>query len=139
MSDVLTKTQRSYCMSRIRGADTQPEVRLRKALWRLGLRYGLSSKLPGKPDLVIPKQKAALFVDGCFWHQCPVHSVRPRTNAAFWKKKLEANVARDRKVTLELRRLGWHVIRIWEHDVRTQPERTAARLIRMIRLRRGAG
>lgn len=130
MADVLNSKQRSYCMSCIRSENTDPELRLRKALWRLGIRYRLKSKLPGKPDLVIPGHKTALFVDGCFWHLCPIHSVRPKTNAAFWNRKLEANVERDRKVTHELRLLGWRVLRIWEHEIRLNPEGTAVRILR---------
>ena len=98
MSDVLSRAQRSYCMSRIRGRDTSPEVRLRKELWRRGLRYRLSSKLPGKPDLVFPACQTAVFVDGCFWHRCPQHFTAPRSNADFWRRKVDANVERDRRV-----------------------------------------
>lgn len=132
MADVLTPRQRSYCMSRIRGRDTKPEVRLRKALWRRGLRYRLDSGLPGRPDFVFPRYKTAIFVDGCFWHLCPIHSVRPKTNAAMWKKKLESNVNRDRRVSADLVSLGWRVIRVWEHEVRRSPEKTAGRLARII-------
>lgn len=125
MADVLTPSQRSYCMSRIRGCDTQPEVRLRKALWHLGLRYRLKSSLPGKPDLVFRSYQVVVFVDGCFWHQCPRHAVAPRTNRAFWRRKLRANVERDRRINKELRRLGWRVLRVWEHSVILRPERSA--------------
>lgn len=135
MSDVLTPAQRSYCMSRIRGVDTQPEVRLRKALWRLGLRYRLRNRLPGKPDLVFRSLNTVVFVDGCFWHSCPKHSVMPKTNQDFWQAKLRGNVERDRRVSRQLRSLGWHVIRVWEHEVRADPERAAVRLLRKIRHR----
>src|SRR5690348_11864192 len=84
-SDVHTPAQRSFNMSRIRGHNTKPEVSLRKALWRLGLRYTLNSKLPGKPDLVFPKYRTALFVDGCFWHGCSLHMNWPKNRAEFWQ------------------------------------------------------
>lgn len=137
MADVLTARQRSFCMSRIRGADTAPEVRLRKSLWALGLKYRLRSRLPGRPDMVLARWRVVVFVDGCFWHQCPRHSVRPKSNAQFWRSKLEGNVARDRRVTAELKKLGWRVIRIWEHDVEKDVVRAARRLhLRITRFER---
>jgi DNA mismatch endonuclease (patch repair protein) len=133
MYDVLTQTQRSHCMSHIRSRDTKPEVRLRKALWALGLRYRLGSRLPGKPDAVFPADRVALFVDGCFWHQCTKHAVKPKTNGTFWRSKLKANVDRDRRVNRELRALGWRVIRVWEHDIKSNTEDLALRLSSRIR------
>lgn len=119
MTDVLTKSQRSYCMSRIRGKDTKPEVALRKALWSLGYRYRLKSKLPGKPDLVFPGYRTVVFIDGCFWHRCPVHFQMPENNRQFWQDKISANVRRDRKVTQQLEVNGWQVVRVWEHEVKS--------------------
>ncbi len=116
-TDVLTPRQRSYNMSRIRGQDTRPERILRKALWQAGLRYRLKSALPGKPDLTFPSARVALFVDGCFWHACPMHVSFPKGNAEFWRLKLANNVERDRRVERELDEMGWRVIRIWEHDL----------------------
>ena len=138
MTDVLTSAQRRHCMSRIRRRDTTPEVRLRKALWALGLRYRLGSKLPGKPDLVFAANRVALFVDGCFWHLCPEHAVRPKSNQHFWQQKLEANVERDRRNDCELRSLGWRVIRIWEHEIKSDTEAVALSLYSRIRRTRGA-
>ena len=115
-------------MSRIRGSNTEPEVALRKAIWALGLRYRLSSTLPGKPDLVISAYRTVVFVDGCFWHRCPKHAKAPRTNPEFWQRKLAANVARDIFITKELTTQGWFVIRIWEHEVRNHLNRTARRV-----------
>lgn len=119
MTDVLTKSQRSFCMSRIRGKDTKPEVALRKALWSLGYRYRLNSKLPGKPDLVFPRYRAVVFIDGCFWHRCPKHFQMPKNNRQFWYEKISANVLRDKKVTKQLEEDGWKVSRIWEHEVKS--------------------
>ena len=85
-----------------------------------------------RPDFVFPKQRVAVFVDGCFWHACPKHSTKPRNNAAFWAKKLAANQARDRRVNRTLRQNGWRVIRIWEHDLAPRhPARLLARLSRL--------
>lgn len=115
---------RSQQMARIKGKNTRPEFLLRKALWRSGLRYRLHMKTPaGRPDLVFPTSKTAVFVDGCQWHGCPEHYVRPRTRGDFWSDKLRTNVMRDRRQTLELRRLRWQVVRVWEHQVFEELER----------------
>ena len=91
--------------------------------WRRG------SKLTGKPDFVFPKLKLAVFVDGCFWHGCPLHATQPKINAAFWRKKIAANQARDRLVNRTLRSLGWRVLRVWEHElVRRNEQRLIRRL-----------
>lgn len=132
MSDVLTRAQRSYCMSQIRGRNTMPEIRLRKELWRLGIRYRIRNALPGRPDLVIVARRVAIFVDGCFWHRCPDHAVEPKTRREFWKQKLAANVARDRRADRDLRALGWRVVRIWEHEVKRDPALLAVRVKRRI-------
>ncbi len=91
----MTTAQRSRCMSRIRGRDTHPELLVRKALWRRGFRFRLKNRLPGRPDIVFGSAKVAVFIDGCFWHACPEHGVKPSANARFWHSKLEGNVQRD--------------------------------------------
>ena len=120
MADVLSPAQRSLCMSQNRGRNTKPEVVLRKACWSLGMRYSLGSKLPGRPDFVFGRHRVAVFVDGCFWHGCPLHYQPPATRPDFWRKKIEANKARDAVVNDSLRSLGWSVVRIWEHTVRKE-------------------
>ena len=122
-------------MSANRGSDTGPELALRKALHAMGCRYTLRSKLPGRPDLVLPASAIVVFVDGCFWHGCPNHSVMPQNNRGIWQAKLAANQARDRRVDDELKQLGWKVVRVWEHEIRQNLE-TAARRIRRIHLQR---
>ena len=117
MTDVMTPEQRRRCMSRIRGRDTGPELRLRRALWARGLRYRVSYKLPGRPDIAFVGSRVAVFVDGCFWHGCPEHGVRPKTNTAFWDNKLEENRVRDVRVAEELENQKWKVIRFWEHQI----------------------
>ena len=105
-------------MSRIRGRDTKSELLLRRAIWRQGFRYRLHAKLHGKPDMVFLGRKVVVFVDGCFWHGCPEHGAKPKTNAFFWAEKLARNRERDEEVTAILELQGWTVIRVWEHEVR---------------------
>jgi DNA mismatch endonuclease (patch repair protein) len=88
--------------------------------------------LPGKPDFAFPKHKVAVFVDGCFWHGCPKCYTRPKTNRAFWDKKREDNMARDRRVTRQLRGRGWKVIRIWQHSLKKSPNACLNRLRRAL-------
>ena len=117
-------------MSRIRGKNTSPELKLRKMLWESGLRgYRVHYKLPGKPDIVFTRKKVVVFVDGCFWHKCPVCFRPPETNAEFWNEKLQKNVERDLKVTKELEDFGWTVLRFWEHEVKKTPEDVVARIL----------
>ena len=113
---------RSEHMARVKGKDTEPEVVIRAALWRSGLRYRLNQRIGRvRPDVVFPKRKVAVFVDGCFWHGCPVHYTRPRSSSAFWADKLYTNVRRDRRQTLALEEAGWRVVRVWEHDAWLDP------------------
>lgn len=116
-NDVMTSEQRSRCMSNIKGKNTKPELKLRKALWSKGYRYRLHASLLGRPDIIFPRQKLAIFVDGCFWHGCPVHGTSPKTNAEFWENKIKGNVERDRKITGQLTSDGWMVMRFWEHEI----------------------
>ncbi|WP_411506130.1 very short patch repair endonuclease [Brucella anthropi] len=116
----MTPIERSKRMSAIRSKNTKPEVTLRKALHKLGFRYRLGGAgLPGRPDLVLPKYKVAVFVHGCFWHRhagCKVAST-PKSNSEFWSAKFQRNVARDAKVSSELKALGWNVFVIWECEL----------------------
>lgn len=119
MADVLTPKQRTFCMSRIRSKNTSPEVMLRKHIFKAGFRYKIRSNLVGKPDIVFSKEKVVIFVDGCFWHGCSIHSKLPSTNTEYWSNKIMNNQNRDNRVTKELEAIGWLVIRFWEHDVKT--------------------
>ena len=118
--DTITAERRSWNMSRIKGRDTIPERRVRSLLHRLGYRFSLKRKdLPGRPDVVLPKYKTAVFVHGCFWHRhnnCR-NAVLPKTRPDFWLAKLNGNVDRDRRNEVELRRLGWKVLTVWECEV----------------------
>lgn len=121
---------RSQQMARIRGRDTSPERLLRSEVWRAGLRYRLHARTPaGRPDLVFPRQRVAVFIDGCFWHGCPEHYVRPRTRDEFWSTKLVENVERDARQTRELEEHGWRVCRLWEHEVWEDPTGATSRVI----------
>lgn len=128
MADVLTPAQRRYCMSQIRGKNTKPEIYLRRALSAINLRYRLKNTLPGKPDIVFPATRVAVFVDGCFWHGCPRHSVRPKTNTKFWDTKIKANKRRDESVNKLLRKNGWCVLRIWEHEIEINLDRCVSKI-----------
>ncbi len=139
MADVLTKAQRTYCMSRIRAKDTQPELILRKAISGVGIRgYRLHYGLLGKPDIVFPKRKIAIFVDGCFWHKCPKCFSSLSTKKKYWVKKIHSNAERDKKINAELRRLHWKVLRIWEHEIRKDLNRCYLRIYRVIEKSREA-
>ncbi|MGO2241105.1 MAG: very short patch repair endonuclease [Halomonas sp.] len=138
MSDVLPPEQRSYCMSQIKGKNTKPEVALRKALWGLGYRYRIRNRLPGKPDLVFPSLRTAVFVDGCFWHKCPDHFVQPKTRAQFWLDKISSNVARDQQNNESLISKGWQVVRIWEHEIKESLEHAAACVIEVLEKQRNS-
>lgn len=136
MADVMTREQRSRCMSRIRGKDTRPEMLVRRGLWHRGLRFRIKSRVPGRPDIVFPSEHVAVFVDGCFWHSCPEHGAKPSTNAVFWRKKLLGNVERDRRTEQLLRADGWVVLRFWEHDVDRKLESVVDRIHRRVVQRR---
>lgn len=121
MPDVVDKATRSRMMSGIRGRDTKPEMQLRKSLHALGFRYRLQSrKLPGRPDLVLPKYRAVVFVHGCFWHRHPGcrYTTTPSTNAAFWGPKFADTMVRDERNHALLRTAGWRVAVVWECALR---------------------
>ena len=134
MTDVLTRKQRKYCMSRIRGKDTAPEIAIRRLVNRLGYRFRLHKReLPGCPDIVLPRHKKVIFVHGCFWHMhnCRYGRVKPATNSKFWQKKREGNVARDKRNMRKLRKEGWQVLKIWECET-SNSEKLAKKLKRFL-------
>lgn len=123
MADKLTPEQRSKCMAAIRGANTRPEMIVRKFLFAKGLRYRVNNrKLPGSPDIVLKKYKTVVFVDGCFWHGhegCKYFKL-PESNRQYWEHKIRLNYAHDYRANVELKLLGWRVIRIWECELRNK-------------------
>jgi len=137
MTDWLSTAERSWLMSRIRSKETSPEMLLRKALWTAGLRYRLKNKLPGKPDLVFPSAKVAVFVDGCFWHGCPLHGKVPKSNQGFWVNKFTKNIVRDLAANAALTDLGWLPLRFWEHEVEKDLVGCAFRVLQAVRDRQG--
>jgi DNA mismatch endonuclease (patch repair protein) len=126
MVDVLTKKQRQYCMSRIQGKDTKPEMVVRKLVFAMGYRYRLhDKKLPGKPDLVFAGRRKVIFVHGCFWHRhnCKYGRVVPQTRKPFWKEKLDKNKERDKKNIQKLKQMGWGVLVVWECETKNTERR----------------
>lgn len=115
--DRLTPQRRAALMGRVKGRDTGPELRVRRALHAAGFRFRLHRRdLPGRPDVVLPAFDVAVFVHGCFWHRhdCPKGNLLPKTNEAFWEKKLNRNAARDTAVRQALEEAGWTVAIVWE-------------------------
>lgn len=129
-----TDPRTSARMSRQRTRDTAAEWALRRLIHARGLRYRVDAVLPGLPrrraDILFPRQKVAVFVDGCFWHGCPEHKTAPKSNAAWWATKIARNIERDRETDTHLAELGWKVVRIWEHE---NPECAADRVEAAVR------
>ena len=121
MPDILTQSQRHKCMSSIRGKNTKPEILVRKELHARGFRFRLhNKKLPGSPDIVLPKYGVAIMVNGCFWHGhkgCR-YATKPKSNVEFWETKIARNRHRDEVINAHLEALGWHVITMWECELR---------------------
>lgn len=120
MADIKTPEERSRNMSLIRSTDTKPEALVRKYLFSHGFRYRKNDKkLPGKPDIVLPKYKTVIFVNGCFWHMHGCSRSRlPKSNLEYWKPKIDKNIERDRIVRSKLSELGWNVIVVWECELK---------------------
>ena len=122
-------------MARNRRRDSGPELEIRRALHRLGKRFRVDypirvdKRRPLRPDIVFTRARVAVFVDGCFWHGCPEHGTRPRSNERYWTAKIEVNRRRDREQTTRLEQAGWRVVRIWEHE---PPDRAAARIVDLL-------
>lgn len=127
MADTMTPEQRHNCMAAIKGKDTKPELIVRKYLFSRGLRFRIQvKKLPGRPDIVLPKYRTVIFVNGCFWHGhegCRYYRL-PKSNVDFWQEKIDRNKARDARNEAELKALGWRVLRVWECDIRTMAGRS---------------
>ncbi|MBA7532094.1 hypothetical protein ES705_24320 [subsurface metagenome] len=123
MADIFTKRKRSQIMATVKNRNTKPEIQVRKALFSRGFRYRINDKrLPGSPDIVLPKYHTAIFVHGCYWHghtNCK-KAIKPSTNKNFWNAKIEKNRLRDQKAQQELSQMGWKVIVIWECELRNK-------------------
>ena len=116
MVDRISREKRSRLMSNIRSKNTKPEIALRKALFAQGLRFRVQYGVE-KIDIAFPGRRVAVFVDGCFWHSCPVHSHIPKSHKEYWAPKLRKNVTRDSAKEKRLKEQGWRVIRFWEHEI----------------------
>ena len=124
-------------MSKVRQRDTAAELALRRELYKRKLRYRVNFKVLDRPrrvaDVAFPGLKVAIFVDGCFWHGCPEHATWPKTNSDFWRSKIEANRARDEDTNARLITAGWHVVRVWEHELPTDAADRIERLVKSLR------
>jgi len=132
MPDKFSKEVRSKIMSKVQ-RNSKPEQVLRKALFRLGYRYSLNHRfkeLNFKPDIVMVSRKVCIFVDGCFWHKCPKCFKAPKSNKRYWKPKIERNVERDKEQNIYLKKNGWKVIRVWEHEIRKNLDKVLNRIIK---------
>ena len=135
MTDSLSKKHRRWNMSRIRARDTAPELLVRSTLHNAGYRFILHSKtLPGRPDIVLPRYRAVIFVNGCFWHRHKAcrYAYTPKSRKKFWQDKFRENVARDRRNLKALQALGWNVFTIWECHA-TKPDQLLRNVTRLIR------
>jgi DNA mismatch endonuclease (patch repair protein) len=140
MVDVVDKPTRSRMMAGIRGKDTKPELGLRRALHRLGLRYRLhASDLPGRPDILLPRHHAAVQVHGCFWHRhgsC-IYCTTPAANKIFWRSKFDETIERDKRNLEALRKLGWKVAIVWECSIKNEgAEAVAGKIAAWLQSRR---
>lgn len=118
MTDTMSKEQRSKLMSKIKSVSKLENI-FAKALWNKGLRYRRNVKtLKGTPDIAIKKYKIVIFIDSCFWHACPIHLKRPKSNQDYWNKKFARNIEKDLEVTTYYTEMNWHIKRVWEHDIK---------------------
>ena len=124
---------RSRAMSKIKSKDTSPEMALRKALWHSGTRYRVQYGKE-KIDIAFPGEKVAVFVDGCFWHSCPIHGHIPRSNIGYWKPKLEKNIERAVAKDIRLEGAGWKVLHFWEHDAKKAPEKCVMEIMKALEM-----
>ncbi len=133
--DIWSKQKRSIAMSKILNCNTIPEQRVRKMLSSIGYRFRLNVReLPGKPDIVLRKHKAIIFVHGCFWH---LHSgcrdgTIPKTRTVYWRNKLLRNKGRDAKYICDLKRMGWKVLRLWECDIENRPQKVIQKIKKLL-------
>jgi DNA mismatch endonuclease (patch repair protein) len=136
MADSFTPEKRSWIMGRVHGKDTTIEVKVRKYLFHEGFRYRKNdSRLPGKPDIVLPKYRTVIFIHGCFWHRHPgcKRATTPKSNYEYWQKKFERNVQNDKKNQELLSNMGWNVIILWECEIDKHFNETMDSLVKRIR------
>lgn len=131
--DNLTPEQRRKNMQNIRSIGTLPELKVMRELKRRGFYFAPNVKtLPGKPDIVFRRKKVAVFIDSDFWHGHRTRFIMPKNNLSYWEQKIERNKKRDRQVNKELRKKGWKIVRIWEHDVKKRFEKSISRILSVL-------
>lgn len=137
-----SSAEASRRMAKVRQKGTDAEMALRRELYRRGLRYRVDYEVLKRPrrvaDVAFPGLRVAVFVDGCFWHGCPEHASWPKQNAEFWRQKIEANRQRDRDTNERLDRMGWTVLRFWQHESPAEAADSVARVVTMARSKRSA-
>jgi len=132
--DAFDKEKRSQIMRAVKSKGTRLEQRVFKALRKRGLKFRTNvANLPGKPDIAIKKYKIVIFLDSCFWHGCPLHCRMPKSNVEYWQKKIERNKRRDALITENYKKMGWNVLRIWEHELKENFEKTIDKIERFIK------
>jgi len=131
--DNLSREKRSKVMSSIKGKNTNPEITIRKLLWKKGIRYRIHNKsIYGTPDISIKTDRIAVFIDGCFWHGCRRCYKEPATNTAFWREKIHNNKKRRLKVRKVLKKQGWYMQEFWEHQINSSPQSVIDSIIQNI-------
>ena len=132
--DTFDKEKRSQIMRAIKSKNTKLEQKVFKALRKRGLKFRTNvADLPGKPDIAIKKYKIVIFLDSCFWHGCPLHCRVPKTNTEYWQKKIEKNRKRDWLITETYKKNRWHILRVWEHELKENLEETIDKIGKFIR------
>lgn len=138
MADIFSRRKRSEVMSLIRSKNTKPELAMRKlissVIYPLGYRYRINyRKLPGRPDVVFVSRKIAVFVDGAFWHGYDFRNTSRRLPKKYWLPKIKRNIMRDAEISLKLRKMGWKVIRIWDHEIKETPDKALDKVLSCVK------
>lgn len=130
--DKVSKETRSLIMGKVKSSETKLEQQFRRMLWRSGVRYRKNNlNLYGKPDISNRSKNVAVFIDSCFWHGCPEHVRLPKSNIDYWEKKIESNRKRDITVNEHYRSLHWKIIRVWEHQLKKDPEKIVDNILKL--------
>lgn len=130
--DNLSKEHRRKNMQNIHSKNTKIEVLVRSILHKQGYRFRIHTKIIGKPDITFPKNKVAIFIDSCFFHKCRYHYVQPKSNTSYWIPKIERNVERAHEVNNALKKQGWKILRIWEHQIKKDPQKYVNKIIELL-------
>jgi DNA mismatch endonuclease (patch repair protein) len=133
--DTFDKKKRTQIMKAVKSKNTKLEQKVFKELRRRGLRFRTNvSNLPGKPDIAIKKYKIVIFIDSCFWHGCPLHCRMPKTNIEYWQNKIKRNRERDKLITETYKKKNWHILRVWEHELKENFDKIIDKIEAFIRM-----